>query len=104
MYPPPPPIPPHASILSPPQLPPPPPPPTTTTTTMPLSIPPLVVSDASFTSPSKNSIRLKIENELMFEQMMVQLETADRMKAACALFLANSDLKLAKTILNSLKL
>lgn len=65
----------------------------------PTSTSPIVSSDASNHIKS-SSIRLRVENEIRLEQAMSQLG-CDRVRAACVLYLAGSDLKLAKSILKS---
>jgi hypothetical protein len=93
------------AVLTPPINPPPPLPPTTSS-----SIQSVVSSISSQivvvqTDPSKNIVKFKIENETLFEQLLLQLGTTnnDRARLASALFLANNDVNLAKGILNQLK-
>lgn len=90
-------------ILTPPSLPPPPLPSPLTATNTP---PTLIISSDSLINGhvvKSSTVRLRVENEMAFEQAMSQLHLAssDRVKAACALFLAGNDLKLAKSILNT---
>lgn len=63
---------------------------------------PIVSVDASNGFP-KNSIRMRIDNEPLFDQMITQLGT-DRHRLACALLLCNNDLKAARNLLSSLRL
>ena len=51
---------------------------------------------------TRNTLLFKIENEQVFEQLVGQFGN-DRVKAMCALVLANNDLKSAKNLLSSLK-
>lgn len=90
--PPPPPIhsPSSQSRLNPPLLPPPPPPPGQTK--------PIV--SAHLSSKSNSVIKIKIDNECQFEQFVLNHLGTERIKAACALILANNDPKIALNILN----
>lgn len=82
----------QSQVLSPPLLPPPPPP---------LSFrKELIVSSQA--SSRQSLIKLKIENESLFEQLVSQLGN-DRVRAACALYLANNDFKQALNLINSTK-
>ena len=88
-------------VLLPPVLPPPPPPLSTLSATQPsFSLQTQqVVSAENYFGQSKNCVRIKIDNETLFDQIVTQLGV-DRTKSACALFLCNNDVKLARSLLN----
>lgn len=84
---------PSQSVLNPPSLPPPPPPQNQSKSTV----------SAYLSSKSNSVIKIKIENECNFEQFVLNHFGTDRIKAACALILANNDPKIALNILNLTK-
>lgn len=90
---------------------PPPLPPSTVPPELPAGPPPIPPSYVAQTIVSnqatskQNQIKLKIDNENLFEQLLsTQMSGNDRIKAACALYLANNDVKTAISILNLSKI
>ena len=81
------------------QIPPPIPPPPLNSTSSSLSKQIVTYQQSQST---RNTFTFKIENEPAFEQLVGQLGS-DRVKAMCALVLANNDLKIAKSLISSSK-
>jgi hypothetical protein len=84
--------------ILPPMIPPPPPPSTGLSSSLP-SIQ-LVTAESTL---NRKMIRLTIENDNIFEQLLSQVGSGDRIKLACALVLCNNDIKLVKNLLGSFK-
>ncbi len=93
-----------SKLLHPTMLPPPLPPPSSSKSTSPLSqpLPIAQIVSAEFTI-NRKIVKLTIEQESFFEQLLDQMGSGDRVKLACALVLCNNDIKLAKNMLNSVK-